>query len=199
MNGCAWMATSPPSASPTTRRNSSATWCSSSCRRSAAMSPPTRPAPWWRASRPRPMSTRRWPARWWRPTRPSSTTRRSSTATPRARAGSSASRLDDTDAFDALMDAARLRRIRGDARLMDVSGGTCRAGGGGQLRFASHRSVRDRYRRDAARGRRGDAGRPGGEDRAAGDPYQPDARSAATDRRGRGDRRTARAGGERTR
>ena len=48
-NGCAWMATSPPSASPTTRRSSSATWCSSSCRRSAATSPPTRPAPWWRA------------------------------------------------------------------------------------------------------------------------------------------------------
>src|SRR5271165_6737628 len=47
-------------------------------------------------------------------------------------------------------------------------GGTCRSGGGRQLRFASHRSVRDRYRGDAARGGRGDAGRSGGEDRAAG-------------------------------
>ena len=36
----------------------------------------------------------------------------------------------------------------------------------------------------------------GGEDRAAGDPHQPGARPAAADRRGGGDRRTARAGGE---
>ena len=81
---------------------------------------PTRPAPWSRASRPRPTSTRRSPARWSRSTRPSSTTPRSSTATPRAKAGSSASRLDDTDAFDALMDAAAYDEYPGDTRLMDV-------------------------------------------------------------------------------
>ena len=46
----------------------------------------------------------RWPARWWRSTKRSSRTRPSSTATPRAKAGSSAWNSTTPTPFEALMD-----------------------------------------------------------------------------------------------
>ena len=159
MNGCAWMATSPPSASPTTRRKRSATWCSSNCRSSAARSPPARPAPWWRASRRRPTFTRRSPARWWRPTQTIVDDPALVNSDAEGEGWFFRSRLDDTAAFDALMDRGRLRRIRGDAVSMDALAelAALEAADGFVARHIG--AVGGRYRRDAARGRRGHAGR----------------------------------------
>ena len=172
-NGCAWMATSPPSASPTTRRSSSATWCSSSCPRSAATSPPARPAPWWRASRRR--------RDVYAPLAGKVVETNQTIVDDPSIVNSDAEgegwffriEIDDTDAFDALMDAGGLRRISWRRSIDGRARRARRARGGGRVRRAPHRPVGVRHRRDAARGRRGDAGRSGGEDRAGGDPHQP--------------------------
>ena len=74
--------------------------------------------------------------------------------------------IDDTDAFEALMDQAAYDEYLETLELMDVLAELAALEAADSFVRAPYRSVRNRNRRDAARGRRSDPGRAGGEDGA---------------------------------
>ena len=175
-NGCAWTATSPPSASPTTRRRRWATWCSSNCPssdREVAEGEACAVVESVKAARDvyAPLAGKVVEINETIVEDPALV----NSDADRARAGSSGWSSSDPDAFDDADGRGRLHRVRGDVR------GMMRRRSPNWPRWkpptaSSRRHIgpsRGRDRRHAARGRRGEPGRSGGADRAGGDPQQP--------------------------